>query len=243
MIDVRGVSKGFGATSALRGVSLHVPRGRLVALQGVSGSGKTTLLRIIAGLEWPDEGTVELDGRMAGHLPPGKRDIGFVFQNYALFEHMSVFENVAFGLRVRRPCPPEPELRARVDALLTRLGLAGLGPRRPMQLSGGQRQRVALARSLAVRPSVLLLDEPFNALDETTRRELWGWLKLLQVDLALTIVLVTHDRSEADALADDTVYLEAGRIIGQSADAAGAQGWDFSGEPQAQAVWPQIVPG
>ena len=243
MIDVRGVSKGFGATSALGGVNLHVRRGRLVALQGVSGSGKTTLLRMIAGLERPDEGTIELDGRIVGNLPPGKRDIGFVFQNYALFEHMSVFENVAFGLRVRRPRPPERELAARVEALLTRLGLPGLGPRRPAQLSGGQRQRVALARALAVRPSVLLLDEPFNALDETTRRELWGWLKLLQVDLALTIVLVTHDRSEADALADDTVYLDCGRIVGQSSGSARTESWDFAGDAHAEAVWPQIVPG
>jgi sulfate transport system ATP-binding protein len=250
VIRIEGIVKGFGATVALRGITLDVARGRLVALQGLSGSGKTTLLRIIAGLEQPDAGTLELDGRPALDLPPGRRGIGFVFQNYALFEHLSVFENVAFGLRVRRV--PSAPLRAAVEELLTRLGLPGLGPRRPSQLSGGQRQRVALARALAVRPPILLLDEPFNALDEATRRDLWGWLKRLQSDLALTIVLVTHDRSEAEALADEAVFLESGRIVGQTAGRAGAGtaavpgsgaavGWADGGDGPPT-PWPRIVP-
>ena len=241
MIRAHGIVKGFGATAALRGVDLEVPEGQLLALQGVSGSGKTTLLRIIAGLEHPDEGTLHLAGRPALDLPPGRRDIGFMFQNYALFEHMSVFENVAFGLRVRRPRTAEPMLRATVEGLLERLGLAGLGPRRPSQLSGGQRQRVALARALAVTPRVLLLDEPFNALDETTKRELWGWLKRLQAEFGLTIVLVTHDRAEVEALAHRTVLMEAGRIVGEIGDALPPP-WLDTGEGR-QAGRPETVTG
>ena len=242
MISVEDVSKGFGATAALRQVSLTVAPGRLVALQGASGSGKTTLLRIIAGLEQPDEGDVRLDGHSALHLPPGRRGIGFVFQNYALFEHMSVFENVAFGLRVRRPRPGRVELGSRVDDLLGRLGLSGLGPRRPWQLSGGQRQRVALARALAVRPRLLLLDEPFNALDEQMRHELWGWLKQVQADLELTILLVTHDRAEADALADQTVSMKAGRIVGYTPSFQRAPDW-LGSDPSRLPGWPQGVTG
>ena len=210
MIRLDRITKRFGATTVLDGVSLEVPRGTITALLGASGSGKTTLLRIVAGLEAPDSGTLTLDGHDATRLPPGLRSIGFVFQSYALFAHMTVAENIAFGLRVRgTPRAARLEAAARWLALVH---LEGLGPRLPSQLSGGQRQRVALARALAVEPRILLLDEPFGALDRTVREELRTALRDLQRSLGLTALFVTHDQDEARALADHVVTLHEGRI-------------------------------
>src|SRR5712691_2312959 len=180
-IEVRHLTTTFGAFTALDGVDLKVANGELLALLGPSGSGKTTLLRIIAGLDWPDAGEVSFDGENALARGASERHVGFVFQHYALFRHMTVFENVAFGLRVqpRKVRPPESEIRARVQALLKLVQLDWLADRYPSQLSGGQRQRVALARALAVQPQVLLLDEPFGALDAKVRKELRRWLRRL----------------------------------------------------------------
>jgi sulfate transport system ATP-binding protein len=213
-IEVRHISKKFGTHYALRDVSLTIPDGRLAALLGPSGSGKTTLLRIIAGLETPDSGTVHFDGAEATLRHPRERRVGYVFQHYALFRNMTVFENIAFGLRVkpRRERLAEREIRAVVQELLERVQLPSLGGRMPFQLSGGQRQRVALARALAVEPKVLLLDEPFGALDSAIRRELRSWLRQLHDDLQLTSVLVTHDEEEAMELADTVFVVDAGRI-------------------------------
>jgi sulfate transport system ATP-binding protein len=209
-IHVRGVSKRFGNHVALDRVSVGVPTGGLVALLGPSGSGKTTLLRIIAGLESPDAGEVwHRDEEITLHSPRD-RNVGFVFQHYALFRHMSVFENVAFALRVRRR--PKDEVNARVHELLHLVRLEGLEGRYPSQLSGGQRQRVALARALAARPRVLLLDEPFGALDARVRRELREWLRRLHDELDVTSLFVTHDQEEAFAVADRVVLLNEGRI-------------------------------
>src|SRR5579875_2177805 len=176
-IQVSDISKRFGDFTALGGVSLEIPEGSLTALLGPSGSGKSTLLRIIAGLELPDSGTVLIEGADVSHVPPQKRGIGFVFQHYAAFHHMSVRDNVAFGLQIRKL--PKPEVRSRVDELLELVGLAKWAGQRPAQLSGGQRQRMALARALAVAPKVLLLDEPFGALDAIVRAELRAWLRRL----------------------------------------------------------------
>ena len=209
-IHLRDVSKSFGSFQALSRVSLDVPDGALLALLGPSGSGKTTLLRIIAGLEFPDEGVIEEDGADITELHARQRGVGFVFQHYALFRHMTVFENVAFGMRVRKA--PQAEVRARVDELLRLVRLEGLGGRKPAQLSGGQRQRVALARALAIRPKMLLLDEPFGALDAKVRIELRQWLRRLHDEIGMTSVFVTHDQEEAFELADQVVVMNHGRI-------------------------------
>jgi sulfate/thiosulfate transport system ATP-binding protein len=213
-IEVRNLSKVFGRHAALRDVSLTVNSGELLALLGPSGSGKTTLLRVIAGLEAPDAGTVHFDGDDATDRSATDRRVGFVFQHYALFRHMTVFENVAFGLRVRPRAqrPPETEIRRRVDELLALVQLDYLGTRYPSQLSGGQRQRVALARALAVEPKVLLLDEPFGALDAKVRQELRRWLRRLHRQIHVTSVFVTHDQEEALELADRVVVMNEGRI-------------------------------
>jgi sulfate transport system ATP-binding protein len=210
VIAVTDVTKRFGDFQALDGVSIAVEDGSLTALLGPSGSGKSTLLRVIAGLEMPDAGTVEISGRDATAVPPQKRGIGFVFQHYAAFKHMTVRENVAFGLRVRRR--PRAEITAKVDELLKIVGLDGYHKRYPSQLSGGQRQRMALARALAVEPEVLLLDEPFGALDANVRAELREWLRRLHDEVHVTTVLVTHDQEEAMEVADRIVVLNAGRV-------------------------------
>jgi len=209
-IHVRGITKSFGSFTALDDVSLEVPEGTLLALLGPSGSGKTTLLRIIAGLEFPDAGSIEEDGEDITERHARQREVGFVFQHYALFRHMSVFENIAFGLRVRKV--PQAEVNARVEELLRLVRLEGLGVRKPSQLSGGQRQRVALARALAIRPKILLLDEPFGALDAKVRVELRQWLRRLHDEIGMTSVFVTHDQEEAFELADEVVVMNHGRI-------------------------------
>ena len=208
-IEVSNIGKRFGTFVALDDVSLHIPTGELMALLGPSGSGKTTLLRIIAGLEVPDAGLVRFDREEATNLSARNRNVGFVFQHYALFRHMTVFENIAFGLRVRprRLRPPERKIRVRVEELLGLVQLDWAGERLPSQLSGGQRQRVALARALAIEPKVLLLDEPFGALDAKVREELRRWLRRLHDELHITSVFVTHDQEEALELADRVVVL------------------------------------
>ncbi len=213
-IEIQRVTKVFGGFTALDGIDLTVPSGELVALLGPSGSGKTTLLRVIAGLESADEGVVLFDGEDATTRHVRERGVGFVFQHYALFKHMTVFENVAFGLRVRprRLRPPKHEIADRVTRLLKLVQLEHLGNRRPAQLSGGQRQRVALARALAVEPKVLLLDEPFGALDARVRQELRTWLRRLHDEIHVTSVFVTHDQEEALEVADRVVVMNAGRI-------------------------------
>lgn len=213
-IEVRNLTKMFGRFAALRDVSLTVKSGELLALLGPSGSGKTTLLRVIAGLEAPDAGTVLFDGDDATDRSATDRRVGFVFQHYALFRHMTVFENVAFGLRVRPRAdrPAEEEIRRKVNELLALVQLDYLGDRHPSQLSGGQRQRVALARALAVEPRVLLLDEPFGALDAKVRQELRRWLRRLHEQIHVTSVFVTHDQEEALELADRVVVMNEGRI-------------------------------
>ncbi len=210
MITVESISKRYGDFAALDDVTLEVESGSLTALLGPSGSGKSTLLRVIAGLEVPDTGTVALDGRDVTGVAPQERGVGFVFQHYAAFKHMTVRENVAFGLTIRRR--PKDEITATVDRLLDVVGLAGFQKRYPSQLSGGQRQRMALARALAVEPKVLLLDEPFGALDRNVRAELRSWLRRLHDEVHVTTVLVTHDQEEAMELADTIVLLNAGRI-------------------------------
>jgi sulfate transport system ATP-binding protein len=210
VITVESVSKRYGDFAALDDVSLNVESGSLTALLGPSGSGKSTLLRVIAGLEVPDGGTVLLDGRDVTGVAPQGRGVGFVFQHYAAFKHMTVRENVAFGLTIRKR--PKAEVASTVDRLLAVVGLAGFQTRYPSQLSGGQRQRMALARALAIEPKVLLLDEPFGALDRNVRTELRAWLRRLHDEVHVTTVLVTHDQEEAMELADTIVLLNAGRI-------------------------------
>jgi sulfate/thiosulfate transport system ATP-binding protein len=209
-IEIDTIAKQFGDFTALQDVSLEVPEGSLTALLGPSGSGKSTLLRIIAGLETPDSGVVLIDGNDVSHVRPQKRGIGFVFQHYAAFTHMTVRENVAFGLRIRKR--PKTEVRERVDELLALVGLTQWSEQRPSQLSGGQRQRMALARALAVQPKVLLLDEPFGALDATVRGELRVWLRRLHDEQHVTTVLVTHDQEEAMEVADRIAVMSAGRV-------------------------------
>src|SRR5690606_37256086 len=216
-IEVKHISKTFGSFTALRDVSLRVNDGELVALLGPSGSGKTTLLRIIAGLEVPDEepaSEILFDESSVTGRPVGQRHVGFVFQHYALFRHLTVFENIAFGLRVRPrdQRPSKSEIRDRVHQLLKLVQLENFGGRYPTQLSGGQRQRVALARALAVEPKVLLLDEPFGALDAKVRQGLRDWLRKLHDEIHLTSVLVTHDQEEALEVADRIVVMNQGRI-------------------------------
>ena len=210
MIEARNVTKCFGEFVALDDVSVHVPSGALMALLGPSGSGKSTLLRVIAGLEKPDAGEVFISGREATQLRPQQRGVGFVFQHYAPFKHMTVADNVAFGLTVRRR--PKDEIRKRVHELLELVQLEGLGKRYPAQLSGGQRQRMALARALAVEPEVLLLDEPFGALDARVRQELRDWLRRLHDEVHVTTVFVTHDQEEAMQIADHIVLVNHGRV-------------------------------
>jgi sulfate transport system ATP-binding protein len=215
-ITASNIKKTFGAYTALEGVDLNVPAGKLVALLGPSGSGKTTLLRIIAGLEFADEGS----GRIAFHgedvtqVPAGQRGVGFVFQHYALFRHMTVAQNIAFGLNVRKRAdrPSKDEIADRVQKLLKLVQLDNLGGRFPTQLSGGQRQRVALARALAVEPKVLLLDEPFGALDAKVRKELRRWLRHFHDEINLTTVFVTHDQEEALEIADEVVVMNNARV-------------------------------
>ncbi|RKP52821.1 sulfate/molybdate ABC transporter ATP-binding protein [Trinickia fusca] len=213
-ITVRNLHKRFGAFTALDGVSLYFARGELNALIGPSGCGKTTLLRVIAGLETADRGEVLLGGRDVGSLDARERQVGFVFQHYALFRHMTVFENVAFGLRVkpRRERPSEAAIRAKVHELLELVQLDWVADRYPSALSGGQRQRIALARALAVEPKVLLLDEPFGALDAKVRKELRGWLRRLHDELAITTIFVTHDQDEALDVADRIVVINHGQV-------------------------------
>jgi sulfate/thiosulfate transport system ATP-binding protein len=210
VIATQAVTKRFGDFVALHDVSVEVPDGSLTALLGPSGSGKSTLLRIIAGLEAPTSGTVLIGGADVTDVPPQRRGIGFVFQHYAAFKHMKVRDNVAFGLKIRRR--PKEDVRKRVDELLDVVGLTGWADRYPSQLSGGQRQRMALARALAVEPSVLLLDEPFGALDANVRQELREWLRRLHDDVHVTTVIVTHDQEEAMAISDRIVVLDGGRV-------------------------------
>ncbi|WP_207477972.1 sulfate ABC transporter ATP-binding protein [Arenibaculum pallidiluteum] len=213
-IDIQGISKRFGTYAALQDINLRVGAGELVALLGPSGSGKTTLLRIIAGLETADSGTVLFEGEETLNRHPRDRRVGFVFQHYALFRHMTVFNNVAFGLQVRPrgQRPPKAEIAERVHRLLKLVQLDWLADRYPNQLSGGQRQRVALARALAIEPRVLLLDEPFGALDAKVRKELRRWLRHLHEEMGITSVFVTHDQEEALELADRVVVMSQGRI-------------------------------
>jgi sulfate transport system ATP-binding protein len=215
-IHAVNIRKTFGRYVALENLEIKVPTGSLVALLGPSGSGKTTLLRIMAGLEYPDadsHGRVHFHGEDVTNTPPGERGVGFVFQHYALFRHLNIFENVAFGLKVRRKNrPPKKEIADRVNQLLETVRLPGLGHRFPHQLSGGQRQRVALARALATEPKVLLLDEPFGALDAKVRKELRRWLLDFQEHVHLTTVFVTHDQEEALELADEVVVMNNARI-------------------------------
>ena len=209
-IEVRNVSKRFGDFVALDDVSVSIPTGQLTALLGPSGGGKSTLLRIIAGLENADGGTIEIEGVEATHLPPQKRNVGFVFQHYAAFKHMNVAKNVAFGLEIRKR--PKAEVQRRVDGLLKLVHLQQFAHRLPAQLSGGQRQRMALARALAVEPTVLLLDEPFGALDAKVRKELRDWLRRLHDEVQVTTVFVTHDQEEALEVADEIVVINEGRV-------------------------------
>ena len=213
-IEIRNVSKHFGAFRALNDINLDIHSGELVALLGPSGCGKTSLLRIIAGLETPDSGSIQFHGEDVSNHDVRDRNVGFVFQHYALFRHMTVFDNVAFGLRMKpkRERPSEAEIAERVHELLGMVQLDWLADRYPEQLSGGQRQRIALARALAVRPKVLLLDEPFGALDAKVRKELRRWLARLHEEINLTSVFVTHDQEEAMEVADRIVVMNKGVI-------------------------------
>jgi len=229
-IEIRNVSKQFGNFQALGDVSLDIEAGELVALLGPSGCGKTTLLRIIAGLETPDQGSIFFSGEDTTDVHVRERGVGFVFQHYALFRHMTVFENVAFGLRVKPRAlrPSEAQIKEKVHSLLGLVQLDWLADRFPSQLSGGQRQRIALARALAVEPKVLLLDEPFGALDAKVRKELRRWLRRLHDDLHVTSIFVTHDQEEALEVADRVVLMNAGKVeqIGSP-----QQVWDHPASP------------
>jgi sulfate/thiosulfate transport system ATP-binding protein len=209
-IEAHGIEKRFGTFVALDGVSIDVPSGSLTALLGPSGSGKSTLLRVIAGLEQPDAGEVFISGADATAISPQKRNVGFVFQHYAAFKHMTVWDNVAFGLKIRKRA--RADVRARVTELLDLVQLSGFADRYPAQLSGGQRQRMALARALAVDPKVLLLDEPFGALDARVRKELRSWLRRLHDDVHVTTIFVTHDQEEAMDISDQIVLMHNGRV-------------------------------
>ena len=210
-IDITGVTKKFGDFVALEDVNVSIPTGQLTALLGPSGGGKSTLLRIIAGLDTADSGTISIEGTNATKLPPQKRNVGFVFQHYAVFKHMTVAKNVAFGLEIRKK-KSKAEIAERVDELLRLVHLSQFAHRLPSQLSGGQRQRMALARALAVEPTVLLLDEPFGALDAKVRKELREWLRRLHDEVNVTTVFVTHDQEEALEVADEIVVINEGRV-------------------------------
>ena len=229
-IEIRNVSKQFGDFQALRDINLHIDSGELIALLGPSGCGKTTLLRIIAGLESADQGSILFSGEDTTDVHVRERKVGFVFQHYALFRHMTVFENVAFGLRVkpRKLRPSEAQIKAKVHELLSLVQLDWLADRYPSQLSGGQRQRIALARALAVEPKVLLLDEPFGALDAKVRKELRRWLRRLHDELHVTSIFVTHDQEEALEVADRVVLMNKGQV-----EQAGTpqQVWDQPASP------------
>jgi sulfate transport system ATP-binding protein len=209
-IDITNVTKKFGDFVALDNVNVSIPTGQLTALLGPSGGGKSTLLRIIAGLDSADEGSISIEGTDATKLPPQKRNVGFVFQHYAVFKHMTVAKNVAFGLEIRKR--PKDEIEHRVEELLKLVHLSQFSHRMPNQLSGGQRQRMALARALAVEPTVLLLDEPFGALDAKVRKELRDWLRRLHDEVHVTTVFVTHDQEEALEVADEIVVINEGRV-------------------------------
>lgn len=213
-IQIQNVSKQYGTFQALTDIHLDIPKGELVALLGPSGSGKTTLLRIIAGLEEADGGSVSFDGEDLTSIHVKNRQVGFVFQHYALFKHMNVFENVAFGLKVRKKSlrPSAEVIEEKVTELLKLVKMDGFAKRYPAQLSGGQRQRIALARALAVEPKILLLDEPFGALDAKVRKELRRWLRKLHDEFQITSVFVTHDQEEALDVADRIVVMNEGRI-------------------------------
>ena len=217
-IQIQAVCKNFGAFRALDQINLQIKRNSLVALLGPSGSGKSTLLRAIAGLERPDRGQIVINGQDTTYLDVRRRNIGFVFQHYALFKEMTIRENIAFGLEIRKH--PKTQIKQRVQELLELIKLEGLGDRYPSQLSGGQRQRVALARALAVNPQVLLLDEPFGALDAKIRKELRAWLRHLHQEIPITTVFVTHDQEEAMEVADEIVIMNQGKIeqVGSTAD-------------------------
>jgi sulfate transport system ATP-binding protein len=226
-IEARNITKRFGDFVALEDVSVEVPAGSLTALLGPSGGGKSTLLRIIAGLEAPDSGQVCIEGRDMTGITPQERGVGFVFQHYAAFKHMTVRENVAFGLRIRKR--PKAEVNRRVDELLGLVQLSQFGKRYPSELSGGQRQRMALARALAVEPSVLLLDEPFGALDANVREELRAWLRRLHTEMPVTTLFVTHDQEEAMEIADQIVVISHGHVeqAGSPAELYDAPANDF----------------
>jgi sulfate transport system ATP-binding protein len=230
-LEIVNLTKRFGKFPAVNNVSLTVEQGEFMALLGPSGSGKTTLLRSIGGLDLPEEGTLRFDGQDITHQPARERRVGFVFQAYALFRHMTVARNIAFGLDVKpwSSRPSRSEIRARVDALLARMQLDGLGDRYPSQLSGGQRQRVALARALAIEPRILLLDEPFGALDAKVRKDLRQWLRALHDETKLTTIMVTHDQDEALALADRVAVMNRGKIeqVGTPADLRSAPATPF----------------
>jgi len=217
MIEVKEVSKAFGQFQAISKVSFSIDKGKLVGLLGPSGGGKSTLLRMLAGLETPDSGDIIIDGVRVNDLPPQKRGIGFVFQNYALFRHMTVFDNIAFGLKVKKKS--KAEIRERVQELLELTNLQGLDKRYPHQLSGGQRQRVAFARALAPGPELLLLDEPFAAMDAKVRKELRSWLKQLIQTIGVTSIFVTHDQDEAVEVADEMLIIQKGRLEQQGSPA------------------------
>lgn len=209
-IELKNINKHFNTFHASKDVNISIQKGKLAALLGPSGSGKTTILRMIAGLEEPDSGEIVIDGRVVNKIPGSERGIGFVFQSYALFRYMTVFDNIAFGLRVRKV--PEKEIRERVTELLNLIGCAGLEKRFPSQLSGGQRQRVAFARALAPNPKILLLDEPFAAIDAKVRLELRTWLKEMITKLKITSIFVTHDQDEAIEVADEIIVTNQGRV-------------------------------
>ena len=209
-VELRNINKHYGDFQASKDINISIPRGRLVALLGPSGSGKTTILRMIAGLEHPDSGEILIDGKVVNDVPGSERGIGFVFQSYALIRYMTVYDNIAFGLRVKKR--PEKEIRERVTELLKLIGCEGLEKRFPSQLSGGQRQRVAFARALAPSPQLLLLDEPFAAIDAKIRLELRTWLREMITRLQITSIFVTHDQDEAIEVADDIVVTNQGRV-------------------------------
>ncbi len=209
-IELRDINKSYGSFKASDNVNFRIEKGKLVALLGPSGSGKTTILRMIAGLEKPDSGEIEIDGRVVNGIPASERGIGFVFQSYALFRYMTVFDNIAFGLKVRKM--NKAEINERVNGLIKLIGLEGFGKRYPSQLSGGQRQRVAFARALAPNPQVLLLDEPFAAIDAKVRQELRKWLKDMIHQLGVTGIFVTHDQDEAIEVSDEIIVTNKGRV-------------------------------